>query len=234
MSADTTDMTTGDAWGMALVDHFEGRDGPAPILEVDGGEAVPAMEPAWFFRPYEAWDWWERELLALAHGSVLDLGAGAGRVALHLQETGLRVTAVEMSPGAADVCRRRGLHDVREGDLNDPPRDVPWNTVLLLCGNLGLGGSWDGNRELLRRLADGCADDAVLIGDSVDYDGPGELALRIRYGSVVTPWWRQRNVAASEVRELVAGTGWELERHLHEGSDHAVALRRGRRSRRAL
>ena len=27
------------------------------------------------------------------------------------------------------------------GDLNDPPADLPWAGVLLLCGNLGLGGS---------------------------------------------------------------------------------------------
>src|SRR6478672_2047338 len=96
-------------------------------------------------------------------GPVLDLGAGAARAALHLQD-----------------------------------RDRPWGAVLLLCGNLGLGGSWEGNRRLLQRLAAVCAPGALLLGDSVVYSGRAEIGLRIRYGNLVTPWWRQRNVAASE------------------------------------
>ena len=217
----------GDAWGRALLDHLDGRLQGPPVLEVDDGNAVPAMHPEWFFRGFDEWDPWERELLALVTaGPVLDLGAGAGRAALHLQAQGLEVTAVEVSPAAAEVCRRRGLRDVREGDLNEPPSDRAWKAVLLLCGNLGLGGSWEGNRQLLRRLAEVAADDAVLIGDSVTVEGRTELGLRIVYDGLATPWWRQRNVRADEVPALVEGTGWVLERHLDAGVDHAVLLRR--------
>jgi SAM-dependent methyltransferase len=224
---DAQDGSVGDAWGAALRDHLEGREVAPPLLEVDDGAVVPAMHPEWFFRSVDEWDWWDRQLLsAVTSGPVLDLGAGAGRSSLYLQDKGFAVTAVESSPGAAEVCRRRGVRDVRVGDLNDPPEDQPWQTVLLMCGNLGLGGSWDGNRRLLQRLAGCCAPGARLIGDSVTSDGRTEIGLRIRYGTLVTPWWRQRNVAASEVGDLVRGTGWEIEQHLEDGSDHAVALRR--------
>jgi hypothetical protein len=98
--------------------------------------------------------------------------------------------------------------------------------VLLLCGNLGLGGSWEGNRELLTRLADLSAPDALLIGDSVNYTDRAEIGLRIRYKGLVTEWWRQCNVSFAEVPALVEGTGWVIERQVEDGADHAVALRR--------
>lgn len=210
-----------------MVDHLAGRDAPPPMLEVDSGKVVPALHPAWFFRTFEQWDWWERELLAMIEEApVLDLGCGAGRAALWLQERGVEVTAVDSSPGAVEVCRRRGILDARLGDLADPPSDQQWAAVLLLCGNLGLGGSWEGNRRLLSRLSQVTRPDALLIADSVNYTGEAEVGLRIRYRDQVTPWWRQRNVRADEAAALVAGTGWLVDRHLEDGSDHALLLRR--------
>jgi SAM-dependent methyltransferase len=156
----------------------------------------------------------------------VDLGAGAGRASLYLQDRGLAVTAVDASPGAVEVCRLRGVADVRLGDVNDPPADQRWGGVLLLCGNLGLGGSWEGTRRLLARLADLAVPGAVLIGDSVTPGGAAQVMLRIRYRDLVTPWWRQYNIPARRMAALVEGTGWRVERHLEDGEDHAVLLRR--------
>ena len=223
------DARSTDAWGSALADHMDGRSVRRLDLEVDDGSIGPGMHPEWFFRAERDWEPEERQLIDLVtEGPVLDLGAGAGRVALHLQDRGLRVAAIESSPGAAEVCRKRGVLDVRVQDLNDPPSDQPWKAILLLCGNLGLGGSWEGNRRLLQRLAAICPSGALLVGDSVNYSGRAEVGLRIKYGDLVTPWWRQRNVAAPEAAALVLDTGWAIERHLHarNGIDHYLALRR--------
>lgn len=200
---------------------------PLPQLETDTGYVGPALSPEWFFRTHDEWDWWERELLEqVTTGPVLDLGAGAGRVALWLQERGLDVVAVEASPLAAGVCRARGVRDVRLADLNNPPNDQAWAAILLLCGNLGLGGSYEGVRQLLRRLADVSAPGAVLVGDTVDPAGPGDVRLRIRYRGQATPWWRQYNIAPDELVALISDTGWTLEHHILELPDHAVLLRR--------
>ena len=216
-----------DAFGAALVDYLDGRDVPELVLETDDGGTGPAMHPEGFFRSFARWAWWDRKLLPLVeHGPLLDLGAGAGRASLYLQERGLPVTAVDASPGAVEVCRRRGVGDVRLGDVNDPPADQRWAGVLLLCGNLGLGGSWEGNRRLLARLAELAAPGAVLVGDSVTPDGPARVVLRIRYRNLVTPWWPQYNIPAERMAALVDGTGWRLELHLEDGEDHAVLLRR--------
>lgn len=223
----TEQWAEGDAWGQALGDHLCGRWTPTPDLETDFGEAGDAMNPGWFFRPFDDWVWWERELVPLAARSpALDLGAGAGRTSLWLQEQGIEVTAVDSSPGAVEVCRARGVADVRLGDLNQPPEDKRWRAIFLLCGGLGLGGSWDGTRRLLRRLAEVAERDAVLVGDTVEPSGTPDLGLRIRYKGKATTWWRQRNIPIVEIPALVEGTGWIVDRHLVDLPDHAVLLRR--------
>jgi hypothetical protein len=57
-------------------------------------------------------------------------------------------------------------------------------------------------------------------------DGPPGVGLRIRYRNLVTPWWPQYNIPAEQMPALVDGTGWKMERHLEDGEDHAVLLRR--------
>jgi GNAT superfamily N-acetyltransferase len=219
--------TEADAWGRALDDWRRTVWVPTPELETDEGKVGSAMHPEWFFRSYDDWDWWERELLdAVQDGPVLDLGAGAGRVSLWFQERGFDVTAVDSSPGAISVCAARGVRDARVGDLNDPPSDKRWGAFLLLCGNLGLGGSLSRNRALLARLAELATDDAVLIGDTVEPDHDREFGLRIRYRGEATPWWRQYNIPVAKIPALVEGTGWRIDRHLVAGTDHAVLLRR--------
>ena len=98
--------------------------------------------------------------------------------------------------------------------------------VLLLCGNLGLPGSWDGTRALLGDLASSAVPGAVLIGDTVDPGGPGAVRLRLRYRGMATTWWDQYNFTVGEIAPLVDGTGWVLERHVVALPDHAVLLRR--------
>jgi SAM-dependent methyltransferase len=216
-----------DAFGTALLDYLDGKNVAPLALEVRGGRKVLGLGAEWFFRSYEQWDWWDRKLLPqVKQGPVLDLGAGAGRAALYLQERGLSVTTVDASPGAAEVCRRRGIADVRLGDVLDPPADQRWAAVLLLCGNLGLGGSWDGSRRLLTRLAELAAPGAVLVGDSVTPAGEPHVDLRVWYRSLVTPWWPQYNIPAAHVAALVADTGWRIETQLEDGEEHAVLLRR--------
>jgi RimJ/RimL family protein N-acetyltransferase len=221
----------GDAWGRALADHHSGRYVPRIELETGDGRVGLAMRPDWFFRTYDEWDWWDRELLPLVTaGPVLDLGAGAGRAALWFQDRGFDVTAVDNSPRAVRVCRDRGVADVRVADLNDPPGDRLWGAVLLLCGNLGLGGSYSGVRALLTRLAELCAPGAILIGDTVEPRNAPKCRLRIRYRDVATPWWGQYNIPVAEIATIVEDTGWTLDKHLVDGLDHAVLLRRNARS----
>ncbi len=235
-----------DAFGRALLDHLEGRPVEELRLEVDDGWSVPAMSPAWFFQQPAHWSEWERGALAGLAGPVLDLGTGAGRASLHLQTRGVDVVAVDSSPGAVEVCRRRGVEEVRVQDfLEEVPGDRDWNAVLLLCGNLGLAGGWEATRRLLRALHARCAPGAMLIADTVDPtvgadehalqyqkarleagDYVGDVTLRLVYGAIASPWWRQTNFVVDDVPRLVDGTGWGIEQHHVSGVDHYLGLRR--------
>lgn len=234
-----------DAFGKALLDHLEGRELNPLLLEADDGTSVPAMEPAWFFQTSDEWYPWEKNALESLNGPVLDLGCGAGRAALYLQEIGLEVTALDVSPGAVEVCRRQGIRDARSGDLRKPPDDQRWRGILLLCGNLGLAGGWEETRELLLTLASLSTDDALLVADTVDPTVTddqeeiefqrmqqesgryiGQVRLRLRYGDILSPWWEQCNFAICDIPSLVDGTGWSIQEHHINDADHYVLLRK--------
>jgi SAM-dependent methyltransferase len=235
--------TSQDAFGRALLDYSVGTPGPTLMLERDDGSSGPSLQPAEFFAPPDAWPEWEQQAVAAVSGPVLDLGAGAGRHSLFLQEAGHEVTAVDHSPGAVDVCRARGVLNVRLADLTDPPEDRRWGAVLLMCGNLGLAGDRQATRSLLARLARGCRSDAIVVTDTVDptVDNDandlayfnrnlrmgrdlGLVRLRLRYGDLVTPWWDLLLVPRSDIDRLVNGTGWAVRERIDDGADYLLTL----------
>lgn len=218
-----------DAFGRLLLDALDGTHGQA-ILECDDGRSGPALGAGVFFATLDEWPSEEQEVFGRVHGRVLDIGCGAGRHALEAQRRGCTVVAIDISPGAVEVSRRRGVEDARLLPLDAvDPGLGRFDTVLLMCGNFGLFGDAEGAATLLRRLAALTHDDAVMILDSVDpYLGaseqevayhtrnrelgrmPGQVTLRLRYGERTTPWFDLLNVSAEELTELIAGTGWSL------------------------
>lgn len=64
--------------------------------------------------PVEAWKQVERQRftkLFLAEGKerLLEIGAGAGKDSLYFMESGMKVTAVDLSPEMVKVCREKGI-----------------------------------------------------------------------------------------------------------------------------
>jgi hypothetical protein len=107
-----------------------------------------------------------------------------------------------------------------------------FDTVLLLCGNVGLAGGADETVALLEKLHRVTAPDARIVFDSVDPQAgsdegdlaylernrargrmPGEVTIRIGYGGLVTPWYDLLCVSPRELEELAAPTGWRLAWH---------------------
>lgn len=237
---------TEDAFGQQLLDHHRGRPPRAVRLERDdgwGGPGVPAEE---YFTRYDEWDHIERELLAHAHGRVLDLGAGAGRHALHLQDRGHDVVAVDHSPGAVRVCRERGLRQVELCDLTDLPDRASFDTVLLLSQNLGLAGDVVRTRSLLVDLHGRTRPGAVVLADTVDplltTTSPhreyhesserrgrdvGQVRMRMRYGALAAPWFDLLMLPRNQLDAVVDGTGWQVEGVIGAGAHYGVVLRRG-------
>ena len=118
----------------------------------DGWFGVSSGAPA-YFAPFEDWPAHQRRAMRAVRGRVLDVGAGAGRVTLHLQARGHEVVAIDASPLAIRTCRLRGVRDARVLPLaRVSGRLGRFDTIVMLGNNFGLFGSPRRARPLLRRL----------------------------------------------------------------------------------
>ena len=233
-----------DAFGRLLLDHLAGQAGRL-VLERDDGSAGPALPAEMFFADQREWPPEERQVFELVRGRVLDVGCGAGRHSLAAQRRGFEVVAIDISPGAVEVCRRRGVQDVRLLPLGDVDASLGlFDTVLMMCGNVGLVGDPDDAVRILRTLHGLTTPAARILLDSVDphvdvdpadlaYQErnrargrlPGHVTIRLRYGDRATPWFELLNVSPSELERLAAPAEWRLA-HLVEGEppDYYAAL----------
>lgn len=158
------------------------------------------------FRDYQQMDELEKRALALCAGRVLDVGAGSGSHSLYLQQQGLEVEAIDISPGAVEVMRQRGVKNASHTDLYSVC-EGGYQTLLLLMNGLGLCGTLAGLRGMLAHAATLLTPDGQIIADSTDLtalyeeveeefrqaDGGyfGETEFVMRYGEVTSepfPW----------------------------------------------
>lgn len=217
-----------DAFGQMLLDGADSE-----IVERDDGFVSTAMLV--YFAPVRRWGAVERRALRWVRGRVLDVGVGAGRVALELQERSREVVAIDVSQGAVQVARRRGVRDVRLLALEDVDESLgQFDTLVMFGNNFGLFGSRAKARRLLRQLRPFVRRIVATSNDPSKTDDPvhlayhernrkrgrlpGQLRLRIRYRDLIGPWFEYLIVSPDEMAEIVEGTGWEI-RHLIRDED---------------
>jgi len=150
-----------------VADYHRGDVDAALTLTSDAEEerTLPASH---FFRVAEELPVVERQALEHVRGSVLDVGAGAGAHALHLQEAGHRVTATELSELAVEVMTERGVRDARAEDIFSEPDGERWDTILILMNGTTLVGSGAGLTRLFVAVEARLAQGGKILIDSTD------------------------------------------------------------------
>lgn len=103
---------------------------------LDSGRWHAAVSPA------------DQAVMERATGPVLDVGCGPGRHLGELTRMGVEAMGIDSSPAAVATARHRGGFAVHGSVFGDVPRSGQWLTILLLDGNIGIGGH---PRRLLRR-----------------------------------------------------------------------------------
>lgn len=223
-------LKTGDAFGRALEAYHAGEN-VFEFVERDDGH-LDAMDIGYYFAQYDAWSEQIQEAMEHTTGRVLDVGCGAGRIGLHLQEQGHEVVGIDVSERAIEICRKRGLRDARVLDIAEMDTDdfeESFDTVLMCGNNFGLVGTRKTASGVLDRLGRVTADDATLIAQSRDPLGteepvhrsyhelnrergrlPGAIRLRVRYKRYATPWYDYLFAGPETMRELVAPTEWRV------------------------
>jgi SAM-dependent methyltransferase len=233
-----------DAFGQALWAHFKGRPSNHVIERDD--LLVDTFESAGnYFTAEHEWHPVERKAARLARGSVLDIGCGAGRHAIHFQKRGLPVTGIDNSPLAVRVCRARGLKDARllaAADVGKFPAET-FDTVVMLGNNFGLFASAAGARSGLKKLHRITRPGAVLLAGSNDIyttSDPahrkyhtrnrsrgrmaGQVKIRVRLRHFVGEWFDYLMVSRKEMCEIVAETGWKVRRFIPSDRSGYVAV----------
>jgi len=178
-----------------------------------------------YFR--EAEDMPELEWIALQQckGRILDIGAGAGSHALILQQMGLDITALDISPKAAAVMQQRGVKQVLcQNFFSLEPDDTqPFDTLLLLMNGIGLAGTLDGLRSFLAKARTLLRPGGRLIFDSSDiaylYDGKlpktgdyyGEIRYQYEYRKQQSDWFKWLFIDRKTLSAIALSEGWQTE-----------------------
>ena len=213
------------------------------IVERDDG-FIDASAPHRYFSEFEDWNLVERTAMRYAKGRILDVGCGAGRHSLFLQQKGLEVVGIDASPFAVKTSRARGLKKV---ELMSSRRLAfgpgSFDTVLMLGNNFGLAESSEGAKRMLRKLARITSPKALILAESRDpypTSDPahlkyhernrkrgrmgGQLRLRIRYRDYIGRWFDYLFVSEDEMTRILEGTGWRVERLIRSEGPQYVAV----------
>ncbi len=215
----------GDAFGKALLDfHNTGEETVSIVRRIEDGncEEMPSSP---YFRAFDEWNPLDRALSAWIEGRVLDVGVGAGRLSLYLQEKGHEVVGIDISPGALEVSRARGAKDVRQLDILDGILDCEkFHTIALFGNNLGIAGFHENVGPFLQCLSHMLTPGGRVIGSHLNWERtrkpkhlefqeanrqagrhPVDMTLRIEYGGIeeTFSWCLTNQVELAEIAKSV-------------------------------
>lgn len=232
-----------DAFGHEMYDYF--KDGTGfELIERDDGYLDSSGGAKAYFSEYRDWHPVEKKAMRYARGRVLDIGSGAGRHSLYLQEKGHDVLAIDNSPLAIEVCRLRGLRNAKVTAITQVNSKLGvFDTILMMGNNFGLFGSFEGARRLLKKFSKITSKNGRIIANSNDpyktgtpehlsYHEfnrkrgrmAGQIRLRVRYKKYATPWFDYLLVSREEMESILDGTDWGVTKYLDSESSPYIAI----------
>ena len=231
-----------DPWSEIMKDAADGIEGDYYIERDDGRvETLPVGD---YVKPLLEWDDSERLGIQHAQGKVLDIGCGAGRVLIHLQNRGYEVVGIDFAPGAVTACQKRGIEAVYQMSAADLKfSDAEFDTIVMYGNNFGILGDDMSIIKMLQVLHRTTTDEGIIIAGSADVvktDDKSHLAyhqmnlskgrpkglvrIRVKYKGLVNDWWDLRLAIPEEMKYLAEKSGWKLERKYQNGTPYVGIL----------
>ena len=214
-----------DPMGRAIADYHKAGTADrlrvfSPMFEED---EIPL---ATLFRRYEDMPLIERKALDMAKGKTLDVGAGAGCHSLVLQQRGVDVTAIDISPLSVETLKERGIKNVFEQDFF--ALEGKYDTILMLMNGIGIVGTMERMPEFFRHLDNILAPGGQVLCDSSDIsyvfedeDGIieypdtvgyyGELSFRMQYKDTIGEPFPWLYIDADTLKGQAARNGYNVE-----------------------
>lgn len=156
---------TKDPMGRAIADYWNNQKADrlrvfSPLFEED---EIPVET---LFRDFEDMPEIEQKALDMAKGTVLDVGAGSGCHSLVLQNRGLDVCAIDISPLSVEIMKERGVKNVEEQDFFT--LSGQFDTILMLMNGIGIVGTIKRLPDFFRHIDKILAPGGQLLCDSSD------------------------------------------------------------------
>ena len=118
------------------------------------------------FRSYDEMPEIEQKALNLAKGKTLDVGAGSGCHSLVLQDRGIDITAIDISPYSVETMKERGVKKVFEQDFFTLKGQ--YDTILMLMNGIGIMGTLERMSVFFKQLDRILAPGGQVLCDSSD------------------------------------------------------------------
>lgn len=169
--------------------------------------------------------------LRRCEGPVLDIGCGPGRLVAALAARGHRALGIDVSEAAVDRTLRLGGSALHRSVFEPLPGEGRWGTVLLVDGNVGIGGD---PRQLLHRTAALLAPGGLLIAETAPQDIDERVQVQLHDGrapgarsaaDAPFPWAR---LGAPALLRYARSLGWHPVDQWEADGRPFVSLRRSR------
>lgn len=155
-----------DVYGKGLMAYHKGKRNVKFKVESDKAE-TEYWPVKVFFRTWNEMSEIEREALSRCKGKTLDVGAGSGSHVLYLQEKGLDVCGIDISEGAVEVMKDRGVKNAEVADFYSYTGGK-FDTLLLLMNGAGIAGTMDNLATFFVKAAELLTADGQILMDSSD------------------------------------------------------------------
>ncbi|MFF3674498.1 class I SAM-dependent methyltransferase [Streptomyces sp. NPDC002120] len=169
------------------------RAGQGPLyLRRHDGWLLPLEVERWCAEPDAA----DGTVLARCTGPVLDIGCGPGRLVAALAALGHTALGVDVTPEAVARTVRAGGSALCRSVFDPLPRQGGWGTVLLIDGNIGIGGD---PAALLRRAAELTAPGGSLLVEVAAADVDERVEVYVEDGNGgrgASFWWARLGTRA--------------------------------------
>ncbi|WP_202547385.1 methyltransferase domain-containing protein, partial [Streptomyces sp. SID2119] len=152
------------------------RNGRGPLfLRRSDGWLLPLEVERWCSDAGAA----DLSALHRCEGPVLDIGCGPGRLVAELTALGHRALGIDVSEAAVARTRRIGGSALLRSVFDPLPGEGRWGTLLLVDGNIGIGGD---PAALLDRAADLLSTGGLLIAETSPLDIDERVQVRLDDG----------------------------------------------------
>ena len=190
--------------GALAPDEDSLRGGPLAVLAEDG--RLLEFDVARWLAPVDAVD---ATVVDRCAGPVLDVGCGSGRFVHALAERGIAALGLDIADTAVSLTRQLGVPALLRSVFEPAPAEGRWPTVLLMDGNIGIGGDAERLLHRVRRLL--APGGRVIVEVSGDPAADEVLSLRFSCaGEPIGPSFAWAAVGLDALPRLAVAAGYEL------------------------